>query len=105
MSNKYLEIAKQLKKGQSKKTNIKLIAAPFYGWDLIPSSNAAHTHVDEYDADGNYVNSLEATNTITKARKDKKKKPEVKPVMFTVEYREYFFLCFELSFRVVERVA
>lgn len=102
MSNKYLEIAKQLKKGQSKKTNIGLKFSPFYAWYLIPQ-NDSWNEPSQYDAEGNYIG--DNSKTIAKARKDKKKKPEVRPAMYEVEHKEYNFLAFELSLTVVKRVA
>lgn len=105
MSNKYLELAQQLKKGQSKKTDLSLNATPFYGWSIIPTSDEYDTYY--YDINGGFISSDGVLNVdaINKARKNKKKKPEAPTPMYTVEKREFNFLCFELAYRVVTRVA
>lgn len=103
MSKKYLKLAQQLKKGQSKATRFELTAYPFSGWNLLPISNSQETP-SKFDAEGNYI-SLDYASGIEKARKDKKKKPEVKPTFFESIRKEFNFLCFSLEYTVVKRVA
>lgn len=106
MSNKYLKLAQQLKKGQSKLSDLRIEARPFNVWVILPYKGTFNNDASEYDENGHYIpDDNQKSVSIAKARKDKKKKPEVKTPFYTTKTHYGSFLCLTLEFTVVKRVA